>query len=102
MPPTVWTSPWDKVYCCPTAALLLPSPRWNEQGILPFCRFCRKYEEPTSGLEPLTPALYEFACGYPDVYHPATVHGLAKPKSQSRWLRPSYCVPARLQHSCST
>src|SRR5919106_2170925 len=20
MPPTVWTRPWDKVYCCPTAA----------------------------------------------------------------------------------
>ena len=37
-----------------TAALLLPSPQWSEQGILLFYSICRKKGEPTSGLEPLT------------------------------------------------
>ena len=38
-----------------------------------------KRRKPTSGLEPLTPAHYELACGYPGAYHHVSVRAPLKP-----------------------
>src|SRR5919112_6816593 len=51
------------------------------------------FVEPTSGLEPLTPAHYELACACPSTSHHLLVRGFPKANTRPRWRLPSYCVP---------
>jgi len=51
--------------------------------------------ESTSGLEPLTSAHYELACGSPEVSYHVLVRDLPKANTRPRWRLPSYCVPTR-------
>jgi hypothetical protein len=55
MLPTAWKKPWDRVYCCPTAAIALAEQM--EPSI--FLRVLQAKREPTNGLEPLTCSSYE-------------------------------------------
>ena len=74
--------------------------------MMPSCRLiCADSGEPTSGLEPLTPAHYELACGCPDVHHRVTrgVAYLSPIPSRGGVARPTTYrpVPARLQYRCT-
>src|SRR5215218_9199540 len=53
----------------------------------------RLSREPTSGLEPLTPAHYDLACGCPSAPHHLLVRGFPRVNTRPRWRLPSYCVP---------
>ena len=62
-----------------TADLLLTKPPMSVSGALTFYGFCRRNEEPTSGLEPLTCSSYECAVAYIAAYHPVRKRRINKP-----------------------
>jgi hypothetical protein len=45
-PPTAWTSPWDRVYCCPTAAKP-PVERAGHSTFLRYLQVKRRADERT-------------------------------------------------------